>query len=208
MSFFRTIFVVMFLLCVTQANAAVVVGKDYKLLDTPQPTSSSKIEVLEFFFYECPHCYHLQGPLGKWEKVMPKDVDLEFVPVIFRESAEPLARTYYALQTMGQSARLHNDIFEALHVFNMDLSDERKITEFVAKHGVDTKKFAAAYNSFSIASKLNRSEQMVRDYSVHGTPTIVVDGKYTISELQPDETVRVLKEVVEIARKERRAGSH
>lgn len=192
------------LLCSTYAQAEVIAGKDYKLLNPPQATNSGKkIEVLEFFFYECPHCFHLLGPLGAWEKNKPKDVDLQLVPVIFRDSEEPMARTYYALQSMGQSARLHKELFEALHVSNVDLSDESKITEFVVKHGVDSGKFSAAYNSFSVQSKIALGNQMLQSYSVRGTPSIAVDGKYVISGLQPDETIRVLNEVVVMARKER-----
>ena len=195
---------VLALMCSTYVQAGVVEGKDYKLLNPPQPTNSGKkIEVLEFFFYECPHCYHLQGPLSIWEKKMPKDVELQFVPVIFRDSEEPTARTFYALQTLGQSARLHKDLFEALNVSNIDLSDEAKITEFVTKHGVDGGKFGMAYNSFSVQSKITRGNQMLQSYGVRGTPSIAVDGKYIIIGLQPDETVRVLDEVIALSRKER-----
>jgi protein dithiol oxidoreductase (disulfide-forming) len=204
MGFFRQLIAVLALLCATCAHAEVVEGKDYKLLNPPQPTSGGKkVEVLEFFFYECSHCEHLHGPLDAWEKRQPKDVELEYVPVIFRESLEPMARTFYALEALGQQKRLHDALFDAWHVQNIDLSDEAKITAFVAKHGVDSTKFEAAYNSFSVASKLNRSNQMVRSYHINGTPTITVDGKYSISELGPEEMIRVLDEVVKIARKER-----
>ncbi|MDD5057068.1 MAG: thiol:disulfide interchange protein DsbA/DsbL [Sideroxydans sp.] len=207
MRFLRNIFAVLLVLFAAQASAAGG-GVEYKLLNPPQPTSGgSKVEVLEFFFYECPHCYHLHIPLTAWEnekkKQNLKGVDLQFVPVIFRETSEPLARAYYALESMGQIARLHNDLFEALHVFNIDLSDEAKITEFVGKHGVDKAQFGAAYNSFTVDSKVQRAKQMVRSYQIRGTPTLVVDGKYVISDLQPDDTVRVLRQVIEIARKER-----
>jgi thiol:disulfide interchange protein DsbA len=125
------------------------------------------------------------------------------VPVIFRESWEPMARTFYALEAMGQRRKLHDALFEAWNVMNIDLSDEARITEFVAKRGVDAAKFGAAYNSFSMSSKIARSNQLVQSFDVRGTPTIVVDGKYVITGLQPDEMVRVLDEVVQLARKDR-----
>jgi thiol:disulfide interchange protein DsbA len=204
MRVFRQLIAVLALLCATYAQAEVVAGKDYKLLNPPQPASAgNKVEVLEFFFYECSHCDHLRGPLSAWEKKKPKDVDLQYVPVIFRESSEPMARTFYALEGLGQQKRLHDALFDAWHVQNIDLSDEAKIAAFVAKHGVDSAKFSAAYNSFAVVSKLNRSNEMVRNYHVNGTPTISVDGKYIISELGPEEMIRVLNEVVQIARKER-----
>jgi len=204
MSFFKQLIAVLALLCATYAQAEVVAGKDYKILSTPQPTSSgNKIEVLEFFFYECSHCEHLYGPLNAWEKKKPKDVDLQFIPVVFRESSEPMARTYFALDSLGQSQRLHGEIFKALHVDNRDLHDEESISKFVGEHGVDRSKFDSAYNSFAVAGKLSQSSRMVLNYRIEGTPTIAVDGKYIITGLQPEETVRVLKEVIEVARKER-----
>ncbi|MBU0689178.1 MAG: thiol:disulfide interchange protein DsbA/DsbL [Gammaproteobacteria bacterium] len=204
MTLMRKLIVVLFMLCAMQVQAEVMAGRDYKELKPAQPISSgSKVEVLEFFFYGCSHCFHLHGPLSNWEKTMPKDVDLQYVPVIFRDSWEPMARTFYALEAMGEREHLHNDLFEAWNVFGTDLSDQAKISEFVAKRGVDRSKFDAAYNSFTLAGKVARSNQLVRSYGVRGTPTIAVDGKYIITGLEPAETIRVLNEVIKIARKER-----
>ncbi len=204
MRLFRQLFVVVALLCATYAQAEVVAGRDYKVMNSPMPTSSGKkVEVLEFFFYGCPHCYHLHPYISAWEKKMPKDVTLEYVPVIFNDSWEPMAHTYYALEAMGKIKDLHDALFEAWNVQNIDLSDEARITEFVAKHGVDRSKFDAGYNSFAISSKIARSNQLVQSYGIRGTPTIAVDGKYIITGLQPQETIRVLDEVVALARKER-----
>jgi thiol:disulfide interchange protein DsbA len=204
MRLFRQLFVVLALLCATYAQAEVVAGRDYKVMNSPMPTSSGKkVEVLEFFFYGCPHCYHLHPYISAWEKKMPKDVVLEYVPVIFNDSWEPMAHTYYALEAMGKIKDLHDPLFEAWNVQNIDLSDESRITEFVAKHGVDRSKFDAGYNSFAVSSKIARSNQLVQSYGIRGTPTIAVDGKYIITGLQPQETIRVLDEVVALARKER-----
>ncbi|GAB4419542.1 MAG: thiol:disulfide interchange protein DsbA [Sideroxydans sp.] len=200
-------FAVLFIAFAVKAD--VVAGRDYRVLNPAQPTGSgSKIEVLEFFFYGCSHCYNLHGPMSVWEKKMPKDVQLQFVPVIFRDSWEPMARTFYALEALGQREKLHNDLFEAWNVYGTDLSDQAKIADFVAKRGVDKEKFNAAYQSFSLAGKVARSNQLVQSYGVRGTPTIAVDGKYVISGLGPEETLRVLDEVIKIARKERGAGKH
>lgn len=204
MTLMRKLIAVLLMLCAVQVQAEVMAGRDYKVLSTPQPTSSgSKVEVLEFFFYGCSHCFHLHVPFTAWEKTMPKDVDLQYVPVIFRDSWEPMARTFYALEALGEREKLHNDLFEAWNVFGTDLSDQAKISEFVAKRGVDRSKFDAAYNSFTLAGKVARSNQLVRSYGVRGTPTIAVDGKYIITGLEPADTIRVLNEVIKIARKER-----
>ncbi len=190
------------LLVGSTALAAVEPGKDYKLLNPAQPTSGNKIEVLEFFFYGCSHCFHLHPKLVEWEKTIPKDVELIYVPTIYRDSMEPLARTYYALESMGQDRQLHDALYRAMNVDSVDLHDEATIGDFVATKGVDRAKFSAAYNSFSMQSRVTRAKQMIRSYGITGTPTLVVDGKYLISELQPEELIRVLKEVIVKARKE------
>jgi thiol:disulfide interchange protein DsbA len=202
---FKVLLVAATLMVGGAAFAAAEIGKDYSLLNPPQPSDTKKIEVLEFFFYGCPHCFHLHPHLSEWEKTMPKDVQLTFVPTIFRDSWEPMARTYYALESMGQQQQLHDVLYRAWNEDKIDLSDEDKITEFAGKHGVDRAKFTAAYNSFSMQSKVTRAKQMIRSYSISGTPTIVVDGKYVIEGLQPEDTVRVLKEVIAIARKNHRS---
>ena len=188
------------------ALAEAQLGKDYTLLSPAQPTSSKKIEVLEFFFYGCSHCYHLHTPLSAWEKTMPNDVELIFVPTMFRDSMEPMARTLYALETAGQRTLAHEALYRALNVDNVDLNDEAKITDFVVKQGVDRAKFTAAYNSFAIQSKVARAKQMVRSYNIEGTPTLIVDGKYVITGKQPNDTVRALQEVIVMARKDHPAA--
>src|ERR1017187_5620875 len=101
--------------------ADVEAGKDYKELSPAQPThTGEKIEVLEFFFYGCSHCFHLHPIISAWEKKMPKDVELQYVPVIFRDSWEGMARTFYALDAIGQQRRLHDELFNAWNVNNIE----------------------------------------------------------------------------------------
>ncbi len=205
MKLIKNLVVALSLLVGSSAFAAVEVGKDYSLLNPPQPTESKKIEVLEFFFYGCSHCFHLHPLLSDWEKTMPKDVQLTFVPTIFRDSWEPMARTFFALESLGKREQLHDALYNAWNKDNNQLFEEDKIRDFVASHGVDGAKFSAAYNSFSMQSKVERAKQMIRSYSINGTPTLVVDGKYVIEGLQPEDTIRVLKEVIAIARKTHRS---
>ena len=201
----KKLIVAALLLAGSTAFAAVELGKNYKLLNPPQPTSTKKIEVLEFFFYGCSHCFDLHPHMSAWEKTMPKDAELIYVPTIFRDSWEPMARTFYALESLGQLHQLHDALYKAWNVNNDVLSDEAKILDFVAPRGVDRAKFSAAYNSFSMQSKVVRAKQMIRSYGITGTPSLVVDGKYLISGLQPPDAIRVLNEVIEMARKERSA---
>ncbi len=201
----KSLVVALLLLASGTAFAAAELGKDYTLLNPPQPTETKKIEVLEFFFYGCSHCFHLHPLLSQWEKTMPRDVQLTYVPTVFRDSWEPMANTFYALQSMGQLEQLHDALYRAWNEDNIDLSDEAKIAQFVARHGVDAAKFSAAYSSFSVQSRVTRAKQMIRLYSISGTPTLVVDGKYVIEGLQPEDLVRALKEVIVLARKSHRS---
>jgi len=198
---FKSLVVTVMLIFAGSAFAAAQQGKDYTLLNPAQPTNTHKIEVLEFFFYECPHCFHLHNELQGWEKTMPGDVQLTFVPTIFRDSTEPLARTFYALESMGKIKQMDDAIYQAIHIKHAELYDLATIGAFVASNGVDRNKFEANYNSFTVNSKIVNAKQMIRSYGINGTPTLVVEGKYVISGLQPADAIRVLNEVIAMARK-------
>jgi thiol:disulfide interchange protein DsbA len=200
-SLIRSLVVAVTLMGSGAALAEAQLGKDYTLLNPPQPTNTKKIEVLEFFFYGCSHCYHLHPLLSAWKKTMPKDVELTYLPTVFRDTWEPMAYTYYALESMGKEAQLHDALYRAWNEDNIVLVDEDKIADFVAQHGVDRTKFTAAYGSFAMKSMVTRAEQMIRSYRINGTPTLVVDGKYVIEGLQPEETIQTLKRVIVMARK-------
>ena len=204
MRFFSKIFVVLALFCAGQALAEPEAGKDYLLVNPPQPTTSGdKIEVLQFFYYPCSHCFKLDPFLKAWAKKMPKDVALVDESTVFSDSMEPMARTFYALEALRQRERLHDKLFNALHMKNMDLSKEATLTDFVVKNGVDRKKFSEAYNSPLTLAKVARSKQLAVDYAIRGTPTLIVDGRYIIYALSPEKTIQVLNDLVSKVRKER-----
>lgn len=200
----KKIFAVLAMLFATQAFAQSHEGPEYTVLSPPLPTSSgAKVEVLEFFFYGCIHCFHLHPKLSQWQKTMPGDVQLEFIPTIFNPSWEPMAYTFYALKAIGQQERLDDKLYDAWNVDNMFLTETDKIADFVAQQGVDRQKFIDNYNSFFVQSAVKHSKQMMIQYHISGTPTLVVDGKYAITGLEPDEAIRVLNELIKKARKER-----
>jgi len=204
MRFIKQIVAVLALLCASQVFAGLEPGKDYKVLNTPQPTrTGSKIEVLEFFFYGCSHCFKMHPPLTSWEKRMAKEVELVYIPTIFSSSWEPMARTFYSLEILGQQKQLHDELFNAWNVNNIDLRDEAKITEFVGQQGVDRKKFNEAYNSFAMQSKVTRSKQLQQIYGIRATPSFIVDGKYLVSGLGPEETIKVLDALIDKVRRAR-----
>lgn len=206
MKFIKRILVVLAMLCATQAAVA---DQGYTLLKPAQPThSGNKVEVLEFFFYGCIHCFHLHPKLSAWEKTMPKDVQLTYVPTIFRDSWEPMANTFYALELMKKrTPEVDDALYTAWNVDNVDLSDESKIQAFLARYGVDGKKFGQFYNSFTVETKVMRGKQMQQSYRIMGTPTLIVDGKFVVeAQANPDDTIRILNSAIEQARKER--GGH
>lgn len=209
MKFIKQLFVLLVLLSSTLVYAASGMGSEYKLIEPAQPThSGNKIEVLEFFFYGCSHCYHLHPKLSAWEKKMPRDVELVFVPTVFNPAWEPMANTFYALELMGKQKMLHDELYKAWNENNLVLTDLSQISAFVGQHGVDSKAFSDNYQSFSVQSMVMRGKQLQQSFDIRGTPTLIVDGKYLITGLQPDDTIRVLGELVDRARKERRAGKH
>jgi thiol:disulfide interchange protein DsbA len=199
------------------AAAQPVPGRDYAVINPPQPTESGKrVEVLEFFWYGCPHCNALQPPLRVWLKSKPADVEFRRVPAVFSDSWVPLTWTYYTMEAMGVVDKLHYDVFDAIHEQKIRLSDSKVLFEWVAKQGVDAQKFAETYHSFGVKSRGMRSIEMTRAYDIPGTPTIVVDGKYVVAPsmmLKPDKMsvdyeryFQVLDQVIARARNERASG--
>ena len=180
-------------LCLTTAHAQLTAGKDYINLRTPQPTdSSSKVEVLEFFWYGCPHCSNLQPALEVWLKRKPADVEFKHVPAVFQESWVPLTRTYYTLEAMGLVDKLHREVFAALHKQRLQLRDANAIFDWMASKGVDRKKFADTYNSFGVNGRTQRSIELTKKFDISGTPTLAIDGKYLTSPsltLKADRTI-------------------
>lgn len=204
MDFFKRLFLVLVLFCSGQVLAVPEVGTDYLSVNPPQPTASkTKIEVLEFFYYPCSHCYKLDLFLGAWEKTMPKDIQFIYESAVFGDGMEPIALTFYALDSINQRKRLHDALFKAIHIDNMDLNDEAALTNFVVKQGVDRKIFSAAYNAPATKTKVMRSKKMSVDYNLRGTPTLIVDGRYMIYGLTPEKTLEMLDFLVKKVRKER-----
>ena len=192
---------------ISGAHAELVKGQDYALLLNPQPTTSGdKIEVLEFFWYGCPSCYKLHPQIKTWQKKMPKDVSLKYIPTIFRKNWTPGTKTFYTLEILDDKNNLHDKIYDAIHIEKIDLSNEDILFNWIEKQGVDRKKFISIYNSFSVVNKSSQSSQMSRKYGLKGVPSLVVDGKYLISGRMggtPQETIKTLDQLIDKVRKER-----
>jgi protein dithiol oxidoreductase (disulfide-forming) len=155
-------------------------GKDYGVVTPPQRTDDpSKIVVIEFFSFGCPHCNAFNPSLTLWENTLPKDVRLEREAVIFgRQPWQKLAQIYYALQAIGKAEQLTPSVYGALHVEGVNWQTDQDILDWVAAHGVDHDQFARAFNSFSMRTYVARGDQLATAYKVPSVPTLVVDGKY------------------------------
>ena len=169
-------------------------GADYKALDKRAPVDApaGKIEVVEFFWYSCPHCNAFEPKLVSWTKKLPPDVAFKRVPVSFRDSFVPQQRLFYTLEAMGKVEELHSKVFEAIHVQHQPTDKEDSILAWAEKHGLDKAKFQELYNSFSISTKARRASQLQDAYKVEGVPALGVAGRWYTDGTMAGNTDRAL----------------
>ena len=157
-----------------------VAGTDYAVLETAAPVEApaGKIEVVEFFWYNCPHCNAFEPILSEWVKKLPKDVAFRRIPVAFNAGFVPQQRLYYALEAMGLLQKIHPKVFAAIHVEKLNLAKGEAITEWIGKNGVDTAKFLVQYNSFDVVTKTQKATQLQNAFKVEGVPALGVAGRF------------------------------
>ena len=162
-----------------QAPGDFIEGRDFRRLGTPAPVPGhGKIDVVEFFWYGCPHCHALEPALEAWSAKQPADVAFRRMPVIFGALHEAHARMFFALDALGQLPTVHKRIFAALHVQRRRLDKFDDIAAFVAEQGVDKQKFGEAYNAFGVASKVKQSQQLAQAYALDGVPALGIAGRF------------------------------
>lgn len=137
-----------------------------------------KVEVLELFWYGCPHCFEFEPHLTGWKETMSDNVSFIRMPAVLNKGWLAHARAFYALETMGELERMHPLFFEAIHSQGRRLRDVESISRFLSGHEIDAEKFKSAYNSLYVETKINRSGQLVRQYGSSSVPTIIINGKY------------------------------
>lgn len=188
------------------ATAQITAGQDYNVINPPQATESpGKIEVTEFFWYGCSHCYALEGPLETWIKKLPADVAFKRVPAMFNEQWGVAGRVHYTLDAMKQLDRLHKPLFDAIHKDNLRITNESAVADWLAKNGVDAAEFKKVSRSFSVESRLRRAIQLTESYKFDGVPAIAVNGRYVALSSQAKSQDRMLDTVdklIDMARKE------
>ena len=157
-----------------------VAGTDYLVLDKPVPTEAppGKVEVIEFFWYACSHCFAFEPALTAWVKKLPKNVAFRRVPVVFQDSFVPPQKLYYTLEAMGQLEALHSKVFNAIHVERQKLDKDNLVVEWAVKQGLDKAKFVETYNSFPVATKVRKAAQLQEGYKVAGVPAMGVAGRF------------------------------
>ena len=157
-------------------------GSDYLQLDKRAATEApaGKIEVIEFFWYNCPHCAAFEPRFESWKKSAPADVAIRRVPVSFRDDFLPQQKLYYTLEALGKTDELHAKVFQAIHVERVQLAKDDQIVAWAVKQGLDKDKFVEAYNSFGVATNARRATQLQDAYKVGGVPALGIAGRYYV----------------------------
>lgn len=169
-------------ICVGVAGLANAQPPGYEVLATPQPTQNpDKVEVIEFFWYGCPHCYHLEPDLKKWLKTKPDNVDFIRQPAIFNSLWEKHAKAYFTAEALGVVDKVHADFFDAVQNKKQKLESEDQLLKFFSEHGVSEVDFRNAYNSFPVDYKVRQAKTMAARYGVNGVPALIINGKYRTS---------------------------
>ena len=182
-------------------------GKDFKRLDKPvaPDAPAGKVDVIEFFWYSCPHCNAFEPTLDAWVKAAPKDLSIRRVPVAFNASFVPQQKLYYTLEGMGKLDALHAKVFRAIHVEKAKLAKDDEILAWVTQQGVDVAKFKEVYGSFSVANQVRRASQLQDSYGVEGVPSMGVAGKYYTDGTMAGSMQTVLQVVEYLAATARKA---
>ena len=155
-------------------------GTEYLTLDkrVNSEAPQGKVEVIEFFWYSCPHCNAFEPRLEAWIKKQPADVVVKRVPVAFRDDFVPQQRLFYTLEAMGKLDELHGKVFQTIHANREPINREDSILAWAGKQGLDTAKFKELYNSFSVSGKARRATQLQEAFQVQGVPAIGIAGRY------------------------------
>lgn len=184
-------------------------GKEYQVLDFPQPVASGeRIEVIEFFYYGCPYCNEALPLIVKWLPSLPADVQYRRVPVVRPDSWAPLARTYYALETLGRLDGLHRHVFDSIHIDGLALSEEAAMFDWAQRNYIDRQKFIETYRNADTTAKVARALDLSDKYNITRIPAIAIDGKYVTTPGMAggmDAMLRAADQLIVRARAERTA---
>ncbi len=178
-SFVALLLLIPLLTCAQSAPEQYQAGTQYQLITPPQPTDNgATVEVVEMFWYACPHCFHLEPVLDTWLKHKPANVTFIRVPAAFTPSWEPLARAYYSAEELGIVNKIHEPLFRAIHEEHKPINTDQDVIAFFVSQGVKEEAIRNAMESFSVATKVRRAKQLGERYGITGVPALIVNGKY------------------------------
>ena len=175
--------------------AAFKSGRDYLTLDKQAPTEApaGSVEVVEFFWYNCPHCNAFESMFEAWAKKQPKDVSVRRAPIAFRPDFEPQQRLYFVLEGLGKIDELHGKVFHAIHVEKQQLNTADQISAWMEKQGIPKAKFMELYNSFTVSTKVRKATQLQDAYLLDGVPALGIAGRYFTNGTQAKSLERSLQ---------------
>ncbi len=176
-------------LACSAALAQVRATLPYRTIDPVLPPVSGllggspqgKIEVIQFFYYACPHCFDQQPLIEDWLALKPADVEFRYIPALRDDKWLPLTKAYFALDILGEAKRLHRPIYDVINFDSVNLSEEPKLFDWVARNGVDRARFIEAYNSDEVKAKVDEARKLTVAYAIRATPTLVVGGKFAVA---------------------------
>ena len=163
------------------AQGGPIEGRQYMVLNPPLPSTPGKIEVVEFFWYGCPHCFAFEPAIEAWAKQLPADVAFRKVHVAFRANVKIHQRMFYALESMGKEAAARPAIFNAMHQQGLALDDAKSQAKFLSPLGIDPAKYQDAFNSFGVVTKCQQAEKLSEAYRIDGVPSIGIAGRFLTS---------------------------
>lgn len=176
------------------AQGGPVEGRHYQVINPALPTTPGKIEVVEFFWYGCPHCFAFEPVLEEWAKKLPADVVYRKAHVAFRANVKIHQRMFYALEALGKEAVTRQAIFNALHLQGQTLDDAKSQAKFLSPLGVDPAKYQDAYNSFGVATKCTQAEKLSEAFRIDGVPTLGIGGRFLTSPSMADGGQRMAEQ--------------
>ena len=192
----------MFAISGSAMAANFVAGKDYTVVPNPGVVDvKGKLEVREFFWYGCGHCFTLEPHMQAWLRKLPKDVNFVRTPAAMNPVWEQNARGYYVAEALQIRRKIHLPLFHAIHDQGQQIFDQKSQAQFFVKYGVPEAKFNSLYNSFAITAKVSKANQLAKHYQLTGVPAVVVNGKYIV---QGDDG-KVVEVVNYLLEKERKA---
>jgi len=183
-------------------------GVKYQRIANPQPTSmADKIEVLEFFWYGCPHCYQLEPEVEDWLQNNPDDVAFVRMPAVLGPSWELLTRAFYTAELLDATDKIHKPLFERLHKARKKIRNTDELKAFFVEQGVSAEDFDNTFSSFAVITKTNRSKQVSGLYGITGVPAMVVNGKYLVTAKMAGSNKQMLDVVDYLVEQERGSSS-